>query len=206
VFSGSKWSISYYNLFKFYIILLYKHQTGDSQTQSLIRLNFTFLETILQVLQIRWCNLIKDSVHVVSRERGFTPVLRFRMFIFWGWKRRVESLDASRKENAGASFVAEDCLSCIHTNGSRQTQARSATRHVRYNYQHLAHKALHCIRYERACRSTCSAVVIFSARAPTTFFTIHLTARTLNFLETTSMILESTIKGGLYRHFQNFII
>lgn len=75
----------------------------------------------------------------------------------------------SEKKTRGPSFITEDCLSCVHTNGSLQTQARSATGHVRYNYQHLAHKALHCIRYERACRSACSAIVIFSARAPTTF-------------------------------------
>lgn len=52
-----------------------------------------------------------------------------------------------------------------------------------------------------------SAAVIFSARAPRLRFYDTLDgARTLNFLEAASMILESTIKDGLYRYFRNFII
>lgn len=104
------------------------------------------------------------------------------------------------KKMRGPSFVAEDCLSCIHTNGSRQTQARSATGHVRYNYQHLAYKALHCIRYERACRSAwqCSHN-IFSSRPQLRFYDI-LDGQNVEFLRSCiDDIGKSTIKnGGLY--------
>lgn len=152
-------------------------------------------------------NLVEDSMRTASRECEFVPVLWSRMFIFWGWEGRVESLDASRKENAGAILRSRGPFVVYIYKRFAAAQARSATGHVRYNYQHLAHKALHCIRYERACRSACNAIVIFSPRAPDYVFTIHLTVKTLNFLKTSSMILERTIKDDdLYKHFRNFIV
>jgi len=136
------------------------------------------------------CNLVEDSMHTACLPLESVNLHLFsgsRMFIFWKWERRVESLDASRKENAGAILRSRGLFVVYTYKRFVAAQARSATEHVRYNYQHLAHKALHCIRYERACRSACNAVVIFSARAPDYVFTIHLTVKTLNFFSRNSI-------------------